>query len=106
MRPSGRSPEMADAAPGASSVGTGAPAPPLPRPGHLPRSVPLWATASRPWAVPAAVLAAAVLLRFFLLANTDVSWLLTVAERVLDGQRLYIDVIETNPPAAVLLYLP
>jgi len=38
--------------------------------------------------------------------DCDVSWLLTVGERVLDGQRLYTDIIETNPPASVLLYLP
>jgi len=45
-------------------------------------------------------------LRHFLAANTDVSWLLTVGERVLDGRRLYIDVVETNPPMAVLVYIP
>src|SRR5258708_29145923 len=49
---------------------------------------------------------AAIVLRHFLAANTDVSWLLTVGERVLDGQRLYIDVVETNPPMAVLAYIP
>src|SRR5258708_24019593 len=49
---------------------------------------------------------AAIVLRHFLAANTDVSWLLTVGERVLDGQRLYIDVVETNPPMAVLVYTP
>lgn len=38
--------------------------------------------------------------------DCDVSWLLTVGERVLDGQRLYVDVVEVNPPASVLLYLP
>lgn len=38
--------------------------------------------------------------------DCDVSWLLTVAERVLDGQRLYVDVWEVNPPASVWLYLP
>jgi hypothetical protein len=32
--------------------------------------------------------------------------LLTVAERVWDGQRLYVDVIETNPPMAVMVYIP
>jgi len=32
--------------------------------------------------------------------------LLTVAERVWDGQRLYVDVIETNPPMAVTVYIP
>lgn len=37
-------------------------------------------------------------------ANTDVSWLLTVAERVLDGQRPYVEIIETNPPIAPLTY--
>jgi hypothetical protein len=31
---------------------------------------------------------------------------LTVGEKVLDGQRLYVDVVETNPPASVLIYLP
>jgi len=39
-------------------------------------------------------------------ANADVSWLLTVAERVRDRQRLYVDVIETNLPMAVLIYIP
>jgi hypothetical protein len=59
-----------------------------------------------PWLVLAALYAIAVVLRHLLPANTDVSWLLTVAERVLDGQRLYVDVIETNPPMAVLTYIP
>jgi len=36
----------------------------------------------------------------------DVSWLITVCERILDGQKLYIDVIEANPPASVWIYLP
>ena len=36
----------------------------------------------------------------------DVSWLITVGEKLLDGQRLYADLIEVNPPASVFLYLP
>ncbi len=36
----------------------------------------------------------------------DTSWLITVGERVLDGERLYVDVMETNPPFSVWLYLP
>lgn len=36
----------------------------------------------------------------------DISWLLVVAESVLDGKRLYVDIIETNPPMSVLLYVP
>ncbi len=38
--------------------------------------------------------------------NTDIAWLLTVGEHVLDGAVPYRDIIETNPPASVLLYLP
>lgn len=38
--------------------------------------------------------------------NGDTAWLLLVAERHLDGARLYVDVLETNPPMSVLLYLP
>ncbi len=59
-----------------------------------------------PWLALAALFVTALALRHWLAANTDVSWLLTVAERVLDGQRLYVDVIETNPPMAVLTYIP
>src|SRR3982074_802792 len=59
-----------------------------------------------PWISIAILFAAAIVLRHVLAANTDVSWLLTVGERVLDGQRLYVDVFETNPPMAVLVYVP
>ncbi|WP_295813607.1 hypothetical protein [uncultured Nitratireductor sp.] len=38
--------------------------------------------------------------------HQDVSWLLTVGEKLLSGQKLYADVIETNPPFSVYLYLP
>lgn len=58
------------------------------------------------WLVLTAVVACAVALRQVEVANTDVSWLLTVGEKVLGGQRLYRDVIETNPPIAMLAYLP
>ena len=56
-----------------------------------------------PWLAFAALFVVAVILRHVLPANADVSWLLTVAERVWDGQRLYVDVIETNPPMAVMV---
>jgi hypothetical protein len=58
------------------------------------------------WLALAALFAAAIFLRHVLAAGTDVSWLLTVGERVLSGERLYVDVIETNPPMAVLAYMP
>ncbi|WP_214474736.1 hypothetical protein [Mesorhizobium sp. dw_380] len=39
-------------------------------------------------------------------SNVDVSWLLTVGERVLNGERLYADIAEGNPPFSTWLYLP
>jgi hypothetical protein len=38
--------------------------------------------------------------------DADVSWLITVSERILSGDRLYVDILEVNPPASVWLYLP
>jgi hypothetical protein len=52
------------------------------------------------------VLAAAFVLRRHVVPNVDVAWCLTLAEKMLDGQRLYVDVLELNPPGGLLLYLP
>jgi hypothetical protein len=38
--------------------------------------------------------------------NHDAGWLLYVSERVLNGDRLYVDVIEVNPPLIVWLGIP
>lgn len=35
----------------------------------------------------------------------DVSWLMTVSERILAGQTLYVDILEPNPPVAGYLYM-
>jgi len=53
-----------------------------------------------------AIALAAILLqwRFGLLG--DVSWLITVDEKWLDGATPYRDVIEINPPASLMLYWP
>jgi hypothetical protein len=53
-----------------------------------------------------AAAAGALAHRAVLPTNSDVAWLLTVGEKVLDGQRLYVDILETNPPASALMYLP
>ena len=52
------------------------------------------------------VFLAAILMRQVVPLNTDVSWLLVVCERMLDGQHLYRDIIEINPPMAAFAYLP
>ena len=36
----------------------------------------------------------------------DVSGLISTCERMLNGERLYIDMLEPNPPASLWLYLP
>ena len=59
-----------------------------------------------PWAGLALLFIAAIALRHFIAANTDVTWLLTDGEKVLDGQRLYRDLIEINPPIAVFAFVP
>jgi hypothetical protein len=39
-------------------------------------------------------------------ATPDVSWLITMCERILNGERAYVDIIDTTPPAPMLLYMP
>lgn len=45
------------------------------------------------------------LLHLFLPPGPDVAWLTTVAERMLAGQQLYADILESNPPLAALFYM-
>lgn len=63
---------------------------------------------SRPalsWLVTGLIVCAVALgLRWLLPFNVDVSWWLIVGERVFDGQRLYLDILETNPPMAGSVY--
>lgn len=37
---------------------------------------------------------------------SDTSWIITMCERLLGGDRLYIDLIETNPPFTAWLFMP
>ncbi|HLW89700.1 MAG TPA: hypothetical protein VKS78_00170 [Roseiarcus sp.] len=53
-----------------------------------------------------AVLAVAVLLQARGSLTDDISWLITLSEKTLDGQRPYVDFIEVNPPASIFLYVP
>lgn len=54
----------------------------------------------------AVILVAALALRYTIGAVSDVSWQITLCEKILDGQRLYVDLLEVNPPASTFLYLP
>ncbi|HLH48128.1 MAG TPA: hypothetical protein VKV96_02200, partial [Roseiarcus sp.] len=54
--------------------------------------------------IPAAAALAALAIGLWRPVNTDISWLLTVNERILAGATPYKDVIELNPPASILLY--
>jgi hypothetical protein len=66
----------------------------------------VWQTSLLSWLAIVALFIAAVAMRHVVAANTDVSWLLIAGERWLDGQLLYSDILETNPPMAVLVYIP
>ena len=64
-----------------------------------------------PALAPALVVAAAAMLAIAIQSlwipiDADVSWLITCSERVLAGDRLYIDIVELNPPASVWMYVP
>jgi hypothetical protein len=59
-----------------------------------------------PLVLSMAVLAIAVPWQMHWGVNGDTSWNITISERLLAGDRLYVDVIETNPPFTVWLYLP
>jgi len=58
------------------------------------------------WRTGAALLLLAILQQSLGHHNADNAWLMTVAERLLDGERIYADIIETNPPASFLIYVP
>jgi hypothetical protein len=77
-----------------------------PVPGYGTTAKRAWPASLLPWFGLAVLFAAAMAMRHVVAANTDVSWLLIAGERWLDGQRLYSDIVETNPPMAVLIYVP
>jgi hypothetical protein len=54
----------------------------------------------------AAAVVTALVQSFLVPIDCDVSWLITVNEKMLAGQRLYVDLIEVNPPASIWLYTP
>jgi len=57
------------------------------------------------WAVITAIAAASLFLRLGG-ATPDVSWLIDMCERILNGETAYIDIFETTPPIPTLLYMP
>src|ERR1043165_3985689 len=58
------------------------------------------------WLIVAVMLTLAAFVRHEVVANTDVSWAFTMAEKVLAGERPHVDFIEPNPPSYIYLYLP
>ncbi|HXW19899.1 MAG TPA: hypothetical protein VEK35_05290 [Roseiarcus sp.] len=59
------------------------------------------------WLEPAAiVLAFAILAQALEYTSTDVSWMITLSEKMLGGAKPYVDFIEFNPPGSMYLYMP
>ena len=52
-----------------------------------------------------ALLAAAVAVVLIAPLNTDTAWMLVEARRLTHGERLYVDIMETNPPLVVWLWM-
>jgi len=65
-----------------------------PRAFRRPRGVPALAARLHPVLALIAVTIVAIVLRLLIVTATDVSWLITLSEKVLDGTRLYVDLIE------------
>jgi hypothetical protein len=53
-----------------------------------------------------AIVAATFLLQWFVPEITDISWLFVICEKLMAGEHLYSDIMETNPPMSVMLYMP
>ena len=71
-----------------------------------PRLAAAWSMLRAHWWPALLVAAVALIERHLVVANTDVSWGFTMAEKVLGGERPYVDFLEANPPAPIYLYLP
>jgi hypothetical protein len=56
------------------------------------------------WSAILLILLVSILLRRD--ATPDVSWLITMCERILNGEKAYIEIFETTPPVPMLLYMP
>lgn len=60
------------------------------------------------WQRPLRLAAILFFTTFYLASPTkdDISSLLVIGNALLDGQRLYLDILEPNPPMSVLIYVP
>lgn len=56
--------------------------------------------------LPSAIIALAVLIRCLVPIDANIDWLVSNCRRFLDGAHLYKDIVETNPPMAIFIYLP
>ncbi|MDX8432167.1 hypothetical protein RFN25_01830 [Mesorhizobium abyssinicae] len=74
--------------------------------GFGPSSRPVWRIATPLFLTFLAAAYAAWLAIAVVPTNVDVSWLLVVCERLLNGERLNTDMLETNPPFSIWLYMP
>jgi hypothetical protein len=83
------------------------------------RRIAFWGAGSGPWpelrspeAIAVYCLAiigayvATFLVQWFVPEITDISWIFVICEKMLAGEHLYTDIMETNPPMTVLLYMP
>ena len=76
------------------------------------QSVTLPAGVTSPWRIVTPHLAnivmvfAAIAIRLSVPIDANIDWLMTNCRRFLAGAHLYKDIVETNPPMAIFIYLP
>jgi hypothetical protein len=58
------------------------------------------------WIIVATILVTALLIQMPIVLNADLGWLLTANDKILDGEKLGVDVFESNPPLSVYMYMP
>ena len=66
----------------------------------------LWRAPAGALPVGAAISSSPPVCRFAFGPFGDVSWMIAICEGWLDGKRPYTDFLETNPPGAILVYMP
>ena len=68
------------------------------------KSAPRWGAAF--WLMIAGLFLLQMLIRFPSSLNHDTSWFLTTVEQMQQGKRLYVDLIEVNPPLGIWMIWP
>jgi hypothetical protein len=77
-----------------------------PTEGRVDSQVAYRAGMNKRWMIVAAILVAAFFIQMPLILNSDLGWLLTLNEKILEGRKFGVDIFESNPPLSTYMYMP